>query len=195
MATDKTSEPFKRKGDTPSREAAEQDRQLTNRDIRQGGPSRAPTDTMESSGRETMRASELMKRDLATVAPSDSIQEAARLMRDRAVGFLPVCDRERVVVGTITDRDITVRVSAEGLRADECRVDAVMTPEVIACRPHDPLTRAEELMAVHKKSRILVTDERQRLQGVISLSDIADHATDDDAVRTLREIAQRETRH
>lgn len=191
--------PMKPKGDLPPREAAEHDRRLAERDIQQrraapGEPGRAAS-ADAGSGASRMTAGDLMKRDVATVAPTDTVHEAAQLMRDRGVGFLPVCDRERIVVGTVTDRDITIRVSAAALNVQECRVNDVMTREVVTCRPHDPLSRAEELMATHRKSRLLVTDERERLRGVISLSDLAERTADEGALQTLREVSRRETHH
>ncbi|MCW8139938.1 MAG: CBS domain-containing protein, partial [Planctomycetota bacterium] len=60
-----------------------------------------------------MRCEELMKRDPECVRPQDSIHEAARLMRDRGIGFLPVCDEDRKVLGTVTDRDIVIRAVAD----------------------------------------------------------------------------------
>ena len=59
-----------------------------------------------------MRCSELMKREVECVLEEDTIEEAARKMRAANIGFLPVCDAERKVVGTLTDRDIAVRVAA-----------------------------------------------------------------------------------
>lgn len=141
-----------------------------------------------------MRCEEIMKRNVHVVLDSDTAQAAAKLMRDENIGFLPVCDDERKVLGTITDRDICIRVDAEGRSAAECSVEAVMTHEVIACRPADELGEAEQLMSTHHKSRILCTDDRGRLCGVISLSDIADHETLRRTAATLRGVTSRESR-
>ncbi len=59
-----------------------------------------------------MRCEEIMKRDTECVSPTDTIERAAAMMRDANVGFLPVCDAEKRVVGTITDRDIAIRLVA-----------------------------------------------------------------------------------
>jgi CBS domain-containing membrane protein len=66
-----------------------------------------------------------------------------------------------------------------------------MTREVIACGPSDDLSTAQRLMSLHHKSRILVVDENGQLAGVISLSDLVQHAADA-AAQTLREITSRE---
>jgi CBS domain-containing protein len=115
-------------------------------------------------------------------------------MRDHNVGFLPVVDSAAVVKGTLTDRDITVRVTADARPPDRLAVEAVMSREVIACGPEDDIATAEQLMVQFQKSRVLVTDESNHLRGVISLSDIAKHDTQHRSSVTLRHIADREAR-
>jgi predicted transcriptional regulator len=92
----------------------------------------------------------------------------------------------------VTDRDIAVRVAADGYNFTTS-VDTIMSLEVIACRADDDLNRARELMAEHQKSRIMCTNSEGRLEGVISLSDIAQF--DDLAGATiLRQVSGREAR-
>jgi CBS domain-containing protein len=137
-----------------------------------------------------MRCQEIMKRQVKCVAPEDTVQSAARQMRDEAVGFLPVCDRGKRVLGTVTDRDLTLRVLADA-RAASTPISDVFTPDVVACSPEDELDTASELMAENHKSRIMCLDDTGRLVGVISLSDIAQYQN---AGRTLRNISEREVR-
>ena len=61
-----------------------------------------------------MKLSEIMTRDVLIIQPDDSLQTAARMMRDRNIGFLPVCDGENLI-GVLSDRDITIRALAEGM--------------------------------------------------------------------------------
>ena len=61
-----------------------------------------------------MRCEDIMKRDVECIDPTQPVQEAARRMRDANVGFLPVCDSSKKVLGAITDRDIAIRIVAEG---------------------------------------------------------------------------------
>ncbi len=138
-----------------------------------------------------MRVEEVMK-PAQGCREGDSVLECARLMREKNIGFVPVCNRAGKPVGTVTDRDLAIRVIAEGRPADT-KLEAVMTRDVVACRLGDDLGSAEQLMRDHRKSRIMVCDEKGKLQGVISLSDIADLETSDEAVRTLREVASRES--
>ena len=140
-----------------------------------------------------MRCEEIMKRDVECVEPTKPVQDAARRMRDANIGFLPVCDPSRKVLGAITDRDIAVRIVADG-RPPTTAVGDVMTREVIACRPDDDVRRAEQLMGRHHKSRMICTDEEGRLLGVISLSDIAQVEEASRASQTMKQVTEREAR-
>jgi CBS domain-containing protein len=139
-----------------------------------------------------MRCQEIMKSDVKCLSETDTIQTAARKMRDLNVGFLPVCDNNKNVLGTLTDRDIAIRVCAAELPVSTTRVAEVMTREVVACRPEDDLEAAEKQMSHHHKSRILVIDRNQGLRGIISLSDIAEYDEAGRVSRTLRAVAARE---
>lgn len=140
-----------------------------------------------------MRCEHIMKRNVECVSPQDTVQHAATRMRDEHVGFLPVCDRKKKVLGAVTDRDLAIRVLAPG-RLASTPIQEVMTNEVIACRPEDDLRRAEELMARNRKSRIMCVTENGTLAGVISLSDIAQQEKPTRAAQTLRSVAAREAR-
>jgi|SRR5687767_5512078 CBS domain-containing protein len=140
-----------------------------------------------------MRCREIMKSDVECVEPRATVQDAARRMRDEEIGFLPVCDDSMKVLGTVTDRDLTIRVLADG-RAATTAVRDVLTEECIACGPDDDLRKAEELMGRNHKSRIMCIDSDGRLVGVISLSDIAQREKGDKAAQTLREVSEREAR-
>jgi CBS domain-containing protein len=140
-----------------------------------------------------MRCEQVMKRDVEFVTGGDTVQTAAKKMRSANVGFLPVCDAStKKVIGTITDRDLAIRILADA-KAASTAISDVMTRDVVSCRPADDLTRAHELMSSRKKSRMIVTDEREILVGVISLSDVAKHDVGR-AAETLKQVAGRETR-
>lgn len=140
-----------------------------------------------------MRCQEIMKKNVECVSPQDTVQSAAKRMRDENVGFLPVCDAEKHVMGTITDRDLAIRVLADGGLAST-RIQDVMTRQVVSCRPEDDLRRAEDLMAKNHKGRIMCIDPAGQLCGVISLSDIAMHEEGATASQTLRQVSEREAR-
>jgi CBS domain-containing protein len=139
-----------------------------------------------------MKCSELMKTDLECSRTDDSVEVVAGRMRDRNIGFLPVCDDDGVAIGTVTDRDLALRVLAEHL-PPETRVKDIMTRDVICCGPDEELSAAEELMSKHKKSRMIVADEGKHPIGVISLSDIAQAERGGAASAILRSVSQRES--
>ncbi len=137
---------------------------------------------------------DLMKTEIETFREGDSVQEVARRMREVNIGFAPVCGADGRPVGTLTDRDIALRVCAEDRRASATRAGDVMTREAVTCHEGDPIEEAERLMARHRKSRIMVVDDEGRLVGVISLSDVVDEEEDDRAAETMRIISDREVR-
>jgi CBS domain-containing protein len=140
-----------------------------------------------------MRCQEIMKKSVECMSPQETVQAAARRMRDENVGFLPVCDQAKKVLGAVTDRDLAIRVLADG-KSGSTRVEEVMTREVIACRPEDDLHKAEDLMARNHKSRIMCVDREGYLVGVISLSDIAEREEAGRAAKTMRGVSKREVR-
>jgi CBS domain-containing protein len=135
---------------------------------------------------------DIMKREIECLSPGEPARAAAERMREQNIGFLPVCDDSMTVLGTVTDRDIALRIVAER-RPASTPIEQVMTREVVACDPQDSIDAAKELMADYRKSRIMCVDVDGALVGIISLSDIA-KLESDGAGRTLREVTRREAR-
>ena len=133
---------------------------------------------------------DIMKREIECLSPREPAQAAAERMREQNIGFLPVCDDAMTVLGTVTDRDIALRIVAER-RTATTPVEQIMTREVIACYPQDDIEVAKALMADYRKSRIMCVDDDDALIGIISLSDVA-KLEGDGAGRTLREVSRRE---
>src|SRR5690348_15584347 len=131
-----------------------------------------------------MLCRDLMKREARCITAQTTVMEAAQLMRDIGIGFLPVCDAERTAIGTLTDRDIALRVVAEGETADQ-PVAPFMTPDIVACRPDDDLLVALDLMAEMQVARIICLADTGRIEGIISLSDVAHIADGAAAADTL----------
>jgi CBS domain-containing protein len=140
-----------------------------------------------------MRCKQVMKTDVECLGPQDTATEAAKRMGKKNLGFLPICDDNGMVIGTVTDRDLALRVLAQG-RDGKTRIRDVMSNEqLISCSPSDDLDVAERMMAKFHKSRIVCLDEDGRLAGIISLSDVLDRDQSKRAARTARAVAQRET--
>ncbi len=133
-----------------------------------------------------MRVEELMS-SATCCGGDDSVRECARLMKNESIGFLPVCDAAGKPIGAITDRDLAIRVLADGRSPDE-KLQAFMTRDVVSCRLGDDVRDAERLMRDHRKSRIMVCDEDGKLKGVISLADLADVESEEAAGETLQQV-------
>jgi CBS domain-containing protein len=140
-----------------------------------------------------MLCSEIMKNPVKWVSEDDTAFIAARVMRDENIGFLPVCDKSGRVIGTLTDRDLALRLVAENIPA-ETRVAEVMSRNLVRCSPNDEIQAAEQLMGTQHKSRIVCTDDEGHLLGIVSISDIAKHDDGWRVARTVRKITSREVR-
>ena len=120
-----------------------------------------------------MAVKDTMTRIVVTALPDTSVEDAARMMKQHKIGFLPVEDSNREVRGVITDRDIAVRLVAEGLNARETRVRQVMTAPAIYCFEDQDIEDACLQMADTGLRRFLVYDRSHNLTGVLSLDDVA----------------------
>ena len=117
-----------------------------------------------------MNIRDVMTHNPRTVSPQDSIQSAARIMRDEDTGVVPVVDNGKPV-GVITDRDIVVRAVAEGSQLNR-PVRDIVTNELVAATPDMSVSEATELMSAHQVRRLPVV-ENNRLVGIVSIGDIA----------------------
>lgn len=117
-----------------------------------------------------MNIRDVMTHNPRTVSPQDSIQNAARIMRDEDTGVVPVVDNGKPV-GVITDRDIVIRAVAEGGQLNR-PVRDIVTNELIAATPDMSVSEATELMSAHQVRRLPVV-ENNRLVGIVSIGDIA----------------------
>lgn len=133
-----------------------------------------------------MRVEDLMT-EARCQKEQDSIRECARTMKEEDIGFLPICDDQGKPTGAITDRDLAIRALAEGRSADE-PVKAFMTRDVVTCRLGDDVREAVDLMRRERKSRVMVCDDQDRLRGVISLHDVAELESEEEAGETLQEV-------
>lgn len=116
----------------------------------------------------------IMSPDPVCCLTTDSVQHAAQLMRDEDVGSLPiVSDQQRKgLVGIVTDRDLAIKVLAEG-RSATTTVGDVMTSDVVTCRADQDANHVMDLMARHQLRRIPVTDEDNRIIGIVAQADVA----------------------
>ena len=116
-------------------------------------------------------------RDIETMAPEvigpdETIEEAAKKMRQLDIGMMPVCDGERLC-GAITDRDVTIRCVAEGRDPKSTFIRACMTSRIIYCFEDQNVKEVAKLMEEQQVRRLPVLNKDKRLVGIISLGDLA----------------------
>jgi CBS domain-containing protein len=116
-----------------------------------------------------------MTKDPACVVPGDTVVRAAQLMKGEDVGpVLVVKDKkDKELAGIVTDRDVAIKVVAEGKDPNSVRVKDVMTSRPVTCKPEDDLSRALEMMKSKQVRRIPIVDDSDRVVGIIAQADIA----------------------
>ncbi len=106
------------------------------------------------------------------IAPTLSVAEAARKMRDHKIGCLPVGENDRLV-GMLTDRDIVCRAVAAGLNPATTKTADVMTKGITWCFEDDTVEAAIDRLEAEKIHHIPVLSRQKRMTGILSLSDLA----------------------
>jgi CBS domain-containing protein len=140
------------------------------------------------------RVADVMEREVRVASPDDTVQQVARLMREEDTGALPVGEGDRLV-GMVTDRDVTVRLVAEGRDPARTKVREVMSPEVRYVFEDEDLEHVADNMAEQQVRRLPVVNRQKRLVGVVSLGDIAKGRRSHLASRALRGIARESGQH
>ncbi len=137
-----------------------------------------------------MRVSEVMTKNPETLLPDSSIQEIAREMEKLDCGFMPIAENGRLL-GTITDRDLVMRVLAKGKNPQDTTAEEIMTPEVVHILKDQDLEDAAQEMCKRQIRRLVVVDNNEKICGVLSLGDIAtkcnDHEIDAEIITSVSE--------
>jgi len=124
-----------------------------------------------------MKLKEIMSDHVEVIHPDDSLQTAAEKMRDRDIGFLPVCDGDRLI-GVLTDRDLITRALADGLESTAILGRDLVTSPAIYCFDDQSVDEAAKLMHDNQIRRLVVLSRDKQMVGVISLGDLAMIAND-----------------
>jgi CBS domain-containing protein len=119
---------------------------------------------------------DLMTRGPRTIDTAGSAVDAARMMRDEDVGLIPIVESDHLV-GTVTDRDIAVRLVAEGKSPEKTRVADIASRELVTIDPDQDVDEALRLMAKHQVRRLPVVEEDGKLVGIVAQADIAKHVS------------------
>ena len=120
---------------------------------------------------------DVMTKDPHALGGGATVMEAARLMRDEDAGIVPVVEGAKLV-GTVTDRDIAVRVVAEGKSPESVTVGEIASRDLVTIDPQQELSEALRLMARHQVRRLPVVEEDGKLVGIVAQADIARNASD-----------------
>ncbi len=139
-----------------------------------------------------MKCADIMSRNLEWLTETDTVLKAATVMADAGVGFLPICDAGRRVIGVVTDRDLATRVLAKKVVPETTSAALVMSSPALTCLETTDIRDAEQLMAEERKARLVITDGEGRLTGVLSLADLIEHAPGRKSLETIQAVLWRE---
>jgi CBS domain-containing protein len=132
---------------------------------------------------------EIMTSKVCAIDADKSVAYAAKMLRDEDVGFAPIVEGDRLV-GTLTDRDIAIRVVAEGRDPERTPVREVASTKLVTVDPQQHLDEALRLMAEHQVRRVAVVEEDGRLVGIVAQADIARQRDDVKTGEVVERISQ-----
>jgi CBS domain-containing protein len=135
-----------------------------------------------------MKISEVMTREVATVSPDQTAQEAAGFMINANAGSIPVTEGDRLI-GMITDRDIAVRGIAKG-HGPSTPVRELMSSGIVCAHVDEDVRDVANKMSEAQVRRLPVIDEQERLCGIVSLGDLARETKDQTAQEALEGVSQ-----
>lgn len=135
-----------------------------------------------------MKVSEIMTTNVECLAPETGMQQLAIKMKTLDVGFIPICENDRLV-GTVTDRDIVLRCIAEGRDINSCTAHDIMTKDVFWCFEDEDVKSVAKKMQEKDVRRMLILNREKRLVGVVSIGDIS-KVEEKVSGQTLHDIAE-----
>jgi CBS domain-containing protein len=138
---------------------------------------------------------EIMSTDVAWCTADSPLAEAARLMREHDCGAIPVVDDGvmRRPVGVITDRDIAVRVVAEGRNTSDVKVRDCMSTPVATAHRSTTLGQVMQTMEDAKLRRMVIVDDDGRVCGMVAQADLAREAPRQQVGEVVREVSEPQT--
>jgi CBS domain-containing protein len=132
---------------------------------------------------------DVMTSDPCTIDADKSVAYAAKMMRDEDVGLAPIVEGDKLI-GMLTDRDIAIRVVAEGRNPEQVTVREVASQQVVTIDPQQDLSEALRIMAKHQVRRLPVVEDDGRLVGVVAQADVARKGDDSQTGELVQEISQ-----
>jgi len=139
-----------------------------------------------------MKLSEIMTQDVEIIQPDDTLRLAAQKMRDRDIGFLPVCDGDSLM-GVLSDRDIAIRALADGMDIGVMLGRDLMTTPALYCFDDQDVTEAAKVMGDNQIRRLVILGrENERVVGIISLGDLVRKGITDLSGQVLQKVSEPE---
>ena len=132
---------------------------------------------------------DVMTSNPCSIDADKSVAYAAKMMRDEDVGLAPIVEDDKLI-GILTDRDIAIRVVAEGRDPGQVKVRDVASKQVVTIDPQQDLDEALRIMAKHQVRRLPVVEEDGRLVGVVAQADVAREGDDKETGQLVQEISQ-----
>jgi CBS domain-containing protein len=132
---------------------------------------------------------EVMTENPCAIDADKPVSYAAKMMKEENVGFAPIVERDRLV-GAVTDRDIAVKVVAEGRDPESTRVREIASTDLVTVDPQQDLDEALRLMARNQVRRLPVVEEDGKLVGVVAQKDVAEQGDDAKTGEVVQEISQ-----
>src|SRR2546428_12292102 len=125
-------------------------------------------DLANKEGESNMKCKEIMTKDPVCCLPDDEVQKAAKLMEDEDVGVIPIIEDEdtKTLLGSVNDRDLALKVVAEGRDIAGTRIKDVMTTRAVSCRPEDDLQNALDAMEEKEERGIPVGGQNKKNDGI-----------------------------
>ena len=136
-----------------------------------------------------MRVSEVMTPNVERVPPNTSVRKAGMQMREHDIGAIPVYEDDRLI-GMVTDRDIAIRVVAEGKDPDDMSVREAMSSGIAYCFDDQDIREAGKQMREKSVRRLIVLNREKRLVGIVSLGDLAAQGDKKVAGKALEAVVQ-----
>lgn len=121
-----------------------------------------------------MKIKDCMCHEVCFVKPDDKIADACKLMLNKHIGCVPVCDNEKKVVGLITDRDVILRSICCEKDVNKTPVSDIMSCNVQCCKPDDDVEYAEKLMSDMQIRRIPIVEDN-KIVGILTIGDLAEN--------------------
>ena len=133
------------------------------------------------------KCNEVMTKNPVCCRPDDMVVKVAQLMQSENIGSIPVIENEQTqkLVGIVTDRDLALKIVAEGQDAKSTKVEAVMTRKVVTCRAEDDLQKAMDAMSENQLRRIPIVDNDNKILGIISQADVATRVNQPDKTAAM----------